>query len=266
MAYDIGDVVTLTLTVRDPATGDLANAGSAALVVTLPDATTASVTPTNPSTGSYVGAYTTTVAGRHPYQWTTSGANAGVLVDVFDVYDSTTVPIVSLSDLKRELNITSTTNDAELADYLRRATSILEQHTGRAFARQTRTETFDVIDGERTVLLAPPVISVTTVTNDTGTIASDGYNLNKRSGILTLDASGFAGGVAEVSVTYVCGYTQPPPGLVQAVLQQVRHMWETQRTTPGARRDDEWNPAQGYMIPNRVAEALRPYMVLGSGA
>lgn len=266
MSYDIGDVVTLTLTVRDPATDALVNASTASLVVTLPDATTASVTPTNPTTGSYVGLYTPTVAGRHPIQWVTTGTGAGVLNDVFDVNDPATLPIVSLSDLKRELNITATTSDAELADYLRRATSILEQHTGRAFARQTRVDSFDVATGERSVMLAPPVISVTSVVNDAVTLSSDAYDLNTRSGILTLDGTAFVGGTGEVTVTYVCGYTQPPPGLVHAVLMQVRHMWETQRTTPGARRDDEWNPAQGYMIPNRVAEALKPYMLLGAGA
>ncbi len=265
MAYDLGDIVTLTLTVKDPDTGALENATSASLVVTLPDATTASVTPTNPTTGSYVGTYTPSQVGRHLIRWVTTGTNAGSYNDVFDVYDNTSLPVVSLTDLKAEVNISATTSDEELRDFLRRATSILEARTGRAFARQTRVDTFDVNKRETTFMLAPPVIAVTSVVLDGTTLADTAYEVNTRTGILELEVSPTETIIGGLVVTYTAGWTQPPPAIKHAVVRQVAHMWENQRTTPGARRNpDEFTP--GYLIPNAVTEALAPYMVPGSAS
>ena len=50
MAYDLGDVATLAVQIKD-STGTLANAGALAATITLPDGTTTTPTVSNPSTG-----------------------------------------------------------------------------------------------------------------------------------------------------------------------------------------------------------------------
>jgi hypothetical protein len=84
VSYDLGDVISLAVTVRD-ADGDLADAGAMALTVTAPDASTASPAVTRASLGTYTADYAPTVAGRFTVQWTATGANAGVMVDAFEV-------------------------------------------------------------------------------------------------------------------------------------------------------------------------------------
>jgi hypothetical protein len=176
------------------------------------------------------------------------------------------VAVITLAEAKTELNITSSTSDAELTSYLARAEGVLENHCGRSFSSVTRTDTFDVYKHERFYTLRPPVTAITSVTLDVTALAATAYDYNGTSGVLEILVSPGYSLTGGLVVVYTTGYATAPDALKHAVLMQVRHMWETQRTTPGARRDDEWNPAQGYMIPNRVAEALRPYMVLGSAS
>lgn len=57
MAFDLGDVVTLSVTVRDEA-GAPANAGAVTATVTAPDGTTSATPVSNPSAGVYTSAYT----------------------------------------------------------------------------------------------------------------------------------------------------------------------------------------------------------------
>ena len=73
MAYDLGDVATLAVQIKD-STGTLANAGALAATITLPDGTTTTPTVSNPSTGNYQISYITTQLGRHGIRWVATGA------------------------------------------------------------------------------------------------------------------------------------------------------------------------------------------------
>lgn len=265
MPYDLGDVVPLRFTVK--VNGTNTNATSHLLTITLPDqSTVTSSSLTNGSAGVYDYDFATTQAGRHLVRFVTTGTGQGAYTDVFDVRESAPYPVVSLADVRAEVNASATTSDEELRAYLDRATSILETLCGRVFGRRTVIDTFDVAESDKTVFLKPPVVSVTSVVQDGVTLASTAYNFNPTNGILELDGITFAESeVGSVVVTYVAGWTIPPDAVEHAVLRQVAHMWENQRTTPGARRNpDEYTP--GYLIPNAVIEALRPYMVPGSAA
>jgi hypothetical protein len=265
MPYDLGDVVPLRFNVT--VNGTPTNATSHLLTITLPDQTTVtSSTLTNGTVGQYDYDLATTQAGRHLVRFVTTGTGQAAYTDVFDVRESTPYPVVSLADLRAEVNATATTSDEELRAYLDRATSILEAHCGRVFGRRTLVDTFDVAATDKVVFLRPPVISVTSVVQDGVTLASTSYNFNPTNGILELDGITFnESEVGSVVVTYVAGWTVPPDAVEHAVLRQVAHMWENQRTTPGARRDpNEFTPQ--YLIPNAVMEALRPFMVPGSAA
>lgn len=258
--YDLGDVVPLRFTVRD-ADGNLANAGSAQLTITLPDASTTTPVLSNSGTGLYDLDYLTTAVGRHQVRFVTTGTAAGAWTDVFDVRAAAAVPIVSLADVKRALDITSTTNDEELRDCLDRASSILEREYGRPLRKQTLVETHSPGVGRSSILLRPPVVSITSLLVDGVALAASDYDIDGDTGVLTI-AGRFDGTRGGVVVTYVAGYADPPGALKEAVIEQVRHMWDTQRTTPGA-REDTWNPGMAFEIPNRVREAMRDFRVAG---
>lgn len=265
MTYDIGDVIPLSVTVKN-SSGTPQNATSASYTITKPNGSTTSSGVLTGVSGVYDWDFTgADLEGLYGVRFVATGTNAIVVPDSFTVRSSTLAMIVSLADLKAELNITSTTSDEELRTYLDRATSIIESTIGRSIRRQTVTETLSVGSGEKYLLLTPPILSVTSVVDNGYTVASTAYQVDGARGTIYRD-QGFIGGPSQVVVTYVAGYAAPPAALQHAVLMQVAHMWETQRTTPGARRSDDWNPAQGYMVPNRVLEALRPFMMPGSAA
>lgn len=111
--YDIGDVVTLTCTVRDEA-GALADAEAITCTITLPDGTTTSPTPTHPSTGTYTATYTPAVAGRFAVKWLATGANAGAFADDFTVVAG--VPLLTRSHLEAHLQRTIAAADQASAD------------------------------------------------------------------------------------------------------------------------------------------------------
>lgn len=82
--YDIGDVVTLTTVIRD-LDGDLADAGTVACAVTLPDGTTTTPAVAHDGTGQYSAAVVCTLAGLHVVRWVATGANAGAFTTDFTV-------------------------------------------------------------------------------------------------------------------------------------------------------------------------------------
>jgi hypothetical protein len=130
---DLGDPLTLTLTVRDPDTGQLADATSVAAVVTLPDLTTSpALTVTHPSLGEYRAAYTPTVAGLHQVVWTASGANAGTHTESFGVSAAEPALPISLTEARRILGVgVDAARDELIRDDLRAALGHIERHTGQ---------------------------------------------------------------------------------------------------------------------------------------
>lgn len=264
MAFDLGDVVPLTVEIRDSA-GALANAGAVALTITLPDGTTASPAVSNPSTGRYQVDYTPATAGRYSVRWVATGANACAHTDAFDVAEATPPLIVSLRDTKTHLNmsLTTTTNDEELRGFVSAATDAVEFLIGPVVVR-TYTE---VIEGPRRVLTLAhtPVVSVTTiapvVTGGTTYLASD-VDVDTNTGVVRLLAGGtFSGGPWRV--TYKAGRTVIQGNIRLATLIIVQHMWRTQRGSQLATRSrdpDDYTdpiPGLGYSIPNRALELLQ---------
>lgn len=265
MIYDLGDVVALGIELRD-GDGTLANATAVTATFTLPDGTTSTGSVLNPSTGSYTVDWTPTMAGRHTVRWVATGSNAAAYTDTFDVRDTSDVPVVSVAEAKRHLNITVTTYDDELRRFLDVATDLCENYAGRALRRRSITETHD--GGKPSVLLRwSPVLSVTTATDD-GTAVTD-YLIEPESGVLWRDEDAsidWVGAKRGVSITYVAGYTSPPADVQQAVLEALRHLWTTQRGAMNARNPlggDEYASGTGWSLPRRVVELLEPYRMVG---
>lgn len=258
--YDLGDPVPLGVEVRNSA-GALANATAVTLTVTLPDGTTATPTVSNPSTGSYTATYTPAAAGRFTARWVATGTNACAYTTEFTVDDPALLSLVSLAEFKTHLNITATTSDDELRDTLTAATAAAEGWCNRALTRRSVTETYD--GGTHALRLRTPVaLSVTTVTENSVTVASTGWQLD--SGVVLRRLSGtspstWTAGVGVVSVTYATGVQGRDLDIARrGVLGIGKHLWDTQRGAMriGPRDDDQWVPGMGFAIPNRASQLL----------
>ncbi|MCB0251816.1 MAG: phage head-tail connector protein [Anaerolineae bacterium] len=82
----------------------------------------------------------------------------------------------TLADLKAELGETTTANDARLSRYIAQASADFEGATGRVFYPVTATKQWDVPrDACQLFLQYEDLLTLTTLSDDTGTIASDYY-------------------------------------------------------------------------------------------
>lgn len=128
-------------------------------------------------------------------------------------------PLATLDDVKRHLDITSTTNDGELQSLLDAAEEIVRREA-REFSSTTYTETLWV-DRGAVFLSHTPVTGVTSVTSYGETITGT-----------TFTASGYVGGLRgwrEVVVTYTAGRAVTSASAYVATLMVAGRLWETQR-------------------------------------
>lgn len=267
MPFDLGAVVPLGTTVKDSA-GALANAGAMALTITLPDATTVSVSPVTPtSTGVYAYDYTTGQAGRHAARWVATGVNAGAYTDQFDVREQTPPTILSLADAKTHLNLTTTTHDDEVRGWVESVTSGIE-HLAGVCVRRTVVEKHDVpAHGVHTLALRrTPVLSLTSLV----AVLSGGTSYT----VADLDVDGPTGIVSRLDgarlhgplrATYVAGRAVVPANLTAAGKIILQHLWRTQqgpgRPQMGVGDFDvtEQVPGFGYAIPHRALQLMEPH-------
>lgn len=275
--FDLGDVVPLTIDVRDAA-GNLANAGgTVTLTIGLPDGTSISPASTNPTAGRYQCDFVPTLPGRHAVRWVATGTNASAYSDVFDVRPSDPGYIVSLSDAKRFLQIpvTNTTDDEELREYIESTTQVIEFWRNESIVRRTVVDQADTfgftqptIDGfqvggsARNISLThSPVIAVTSVTRVDGTFTWDvsALDVDPDRGLITVITGPLFYGL--ISVVYVVGYSIVPANYTLAAKIIIGHLWSTQRqpSVGGgvfSNQTDSTPSGFGFAIPNRAAELL----------
>lgn len=260
--YDLGDIAPLSIVIRDE-TGVPTNAAAVVCTITLPDGTTVTPAPSNPTVGTYEVDYVTTMVGWHRLRWTSTGPTTA-FADVFNVRPATVGAIVSLTDARAQLNGVDTAKDEELRLYIDAATGLVEKHLGKSVVRRTRTERHWA--NGWVAINWPPVLTIDTVTAVDGSTTWDVNNLSvSDAGIITaLTGVGLSG---EVDVTYTAGMTVVPGDYYLATLIIVQHLWLTQRgrfgvTMPGG-QSPEPPMGMGYAIPNRAAALLgeRPPLV-----
>jgi uncharacterized phiE125 gp8 family phage protein len=198
---------------------------------------------------------------------------------------TSTIDLVTLSDLKTFLNMSATNNDAQLSSMITAASTMWVNRVGPVAGSPVFSERYD--GGVPTIHLKnTPVQSVTTVTevyfnttntltlhqpDDVSAFSALNYSIDLTTGLLTRRNYGivtnFADGVQNIHVTYVAGYSSTPEDVKHAVLLLVQHMWETQRgrmVMPNQRADaDSWNPAFGFTWPRRVEEIAQSYYTPG---
>ncbi|MCP3820067.1 hypothetical protein NLX86_18800 [Streptomyces sp. A3M-1-3] len=269
MAFDLGAVVPLGTTVKDSA-GVLANAGSMALTITLPDATTVAVSPVTPtSTGVYAYDYATVQAGRHTVRWVATGINAGAYTDSFDVSPAATSALLSLADAKKHLNIPASStsdDDDEIRGWLEATTRVVEHFVG-PIARRTVVETHRVGWVRALVLRQTPVIALTAVapvlTGGTTYAVAD-LDLDGETGVIVRKDGGALRG--PLRVTYTAGRLVVAANISHAARIILQHLWRTQRGSargPALAGGDDYAvtepiPGLGYAVPNRALELLQP--------
>lgn len=125
----------------------------------------------------------------------------------------------SLSQVKAHLNITSSTNDSEISDFLDSATELVNEI---AFASPVQTYTETLWADRGAVFLSHiPVVSVTSVVSAGETLT--GWTMYSYGAITDL------GGAREVTVVYTAGVVTPSARVHTAILMVVARLWETQR-------------------------------------
>lgn len=152
----VGSVVPLSWVNTDTA-GNAQDAATVTLTVTLPDRSTAVITPAHDGLGQYSAKYTTTQAGHHVILWQAADTNyPGAWADSFEVQATADLTIVSLMDAKEILRLTGTTDqDSLLQGFNADATRVAELYCGTVVTRQV-TEVVRS-QGREITLGRPPV-------------------------------------------------------------------------------------------------------------
>jgi len=186
--------------------------------------------------------------------------------------------IASLSEAKEYLNITDSSHDTELAQFIDAADPVIENIVGPVTSAQ-----FDEFyDGglSSIVLQHWPVISVETLTEYAGTVptvltvaatpdvvTASSYTIDKAAGIIYRVGIGvpnwFASGAGNVRVQYTAGRSSVPANIKLAALELIRHLYQSTQQSGrpafgGALEDQVWAPA-AFAVPTRVIELLEPY-------
>ncbi|WP_329214802.1 hypothetical protein OG352_05210 [Streptomyces sp. NBC_01485] len=261
MAYDLGDVVQLTVTVID-ASDDPADAGNMTLTIGLPDDTTVTVDPVASDTpGVYVHGYATVQAGRHTVRWLATGANAMAHTDVFDVREQLPVAIVSLARAKTQLEIpaSDTSKDEELRGFVSGATLAVERHLGFIVARRTFTERCTPDRYGDVLLSNVPVVSLVTVQTPDASQSWDTDDLQADPATGQVEVLAGPALRAGVDFTYRAGLAIVPEDYQLATLIIIEHLWETKRGAMGVSLggdNEPWMPGRGFAIPRRALELL----------
>ena len=273
----LGNAVALATTVTDPS-GTATDPATLTLVVTKPDATTDTFNIgalTHGGTGVYSYLYTPLASGFYRYQWTATvpSFSSDGLLEV----DAETATALTLVDAKRHLGVTETSHDAVIQDLVNAAVGVIEGLIG-PITPKTYTETYS--GGNYTIVLRhTPVISVTTVTENWGTInytltnqpvgqATDayGYDLeNPYSGTLARRTVGsfpfpFFAGEGNIAVTYVAGRSSVPPDVKLALIRQLRLLWADYQSGRTTGKQSQSGPLP--LVDPYIADLLGPHMLM----
>lgn len=264
MFVDLGDPMPLSVTVTDES-GALANAGSVALSITLPDGTIAGQDPVTPtSTGIYEFLYPTVQAGRHIARWVGTGANACAFRDVFVVDPAEGEAFIGLVDAKNHLKKNGqAADDEKLRGFIDGACDVISDRMGHI---SPATVTSDLCVRTGTVVLPErPVISIVSVVKLPGGVVipqadklagSTGWTLTSPEGVMTV--SGWCG---DVRVTYRAGRSPLPPKFRLAGLELIGHLWRVSQQNAGGGRpavsvDEVIVPGTTFALPYTVRQLL----------
>jgi hypothetical protein len=182
----------------------------------------------------------------------------------------TTPTPVTLDEFKAHLNKTGDVDNGELVWMLEAATEAVEgwHGIGPLVARQFNERV--QVECGHAVLTKTPVRSVTSLTRVTDGLEylTAALDVDEASGIVEGLSSRFQPG--KYMAVYDAGRDPVPVSLLEATLIIGKHLWESQRGPKSKLRggDDEsraqWAGA-GYLIPNRAAHLMQPFVSVPVG-
>lgn len=264
MPYDIADSVPLAWDVKDSSEA-LTNATTVVLTVTKPDGTTETPTVTNPpaSTGQYRVTYVPADAGRYVWRAVTTGPNTA-FQDVFEVREAASPSLLSLADAKAHLDLTSTTHDEEIREYLEAATEIVESYIGPVVRRSHTAR----LCGYRREIALPhtqvqSITSITVVRDGSTPVTLSDLSINTDAGVVTYK-NGSLFPYGDMDWVYVVGRSFVKANWTLAAKIIVKHNWETQLgNLPSIQGDSPGYVVSGagYLVPYRAISLLTPDQV-----
>jgi hypothetical protein len=258
--YDIGDAVKLSTVLKDD-TGSLTNTAGMSVTVTKPDGTSVSPAVTNTNAaGVYTAPVTVDQAGTWTYVWTASGTVVAVEPGQFTVR-AQTVYVVSLEELKAQLNRTDSADDVELRGYLASATRYVEWRSGGPIAVQTFTERH-FVTGPTITPRRRPLVSITSITPDFGqALDTSTYIADTDANQIMLYYTVLPGWH---TIVYRAGWAVPNENQKLAGMIVAQHLWDTQNGFAGRRNADDYvTTGLGFAVPRRAEQLLAPDEIAG---
>jgi hypothetical protein len=261
VTYVQGQRANLRTSVADQA--GTATDATVVLTITDPDGTVSTPTVNRTGTGQYNADVTFNQPGDWLRVWTTSGTVVSSDVDQVHVI-APSLRIVGLAEVKEHGNITSTASDRELLDFIGTAQQMIEDLVGPTVP-QTYTQTWTDTPKPALWLDQQPVLAVTSVT-EYGNVVDPGlYSVNTDGSISRVDRRCWYGtSLSPLAVVYRAGRAPIAEGIRWAAKELTVHLWRSTQAQRGgrARGDVTDLPAAGYGLPNRVREALEPFLLL----
>lgn len=164
--------------------------------------------------------------------------------------------LVSLADLKTELQITGSTDDAYYTSLILRGSQAVESYCQRIFAIEAIKEVFRFRWPERRVMVLPlsrhPVASIVSVKVDDGDLTADDYEVVSANGDL-YRLSGNARvcwGGCKIEVNYTAGYAAIPGPVQQGVFEVVKLQSASRTRDPSIRSESFIEGLYSYSLFN----------------
>lgn len=184
---------------------------------------------------------------------------------------------ITVADAKAQLNITDTSQDAELQGYVDAACDMVEERVGPVATTVITGEFVDLqgrtIYNELTtagtrgfVLRHRPVQSIQAIASaivSGVTYTPSDFVIDSATGMIRRADWGTIFG--PLTVDYTAGYTTPPAWAVLAAKVTVQSLWQTQRGPTGRRVPGADMPAAsgfGPIIPPMVEFLLEPHLIV----
>lgn len=170
------------------------------------------------------------------------------------VTPAASIALVSLADVKADLGLAATDDDALLTSWIGRVSSAIAQYCNRTLAVETVRDDvwferdpypWQVPGGvsplylSRWPVVASPAAVVTVL--DTVLVADDDYRLDAARGqIIRLDGRGMPAAWSSVptSITYAAGFAVIPPDIQDAAIRLVKGRWFARQRDPLLKRED----------------------------
>lgn len=154
--------------------------------------------------------------------------------------------LANIDTVKLELGITVATSDSLIKTAIDQQSVVAESYCKRVFAKETLIDSFRLTcRGWAPLSLSRwPVVSITSVVEDTTTLTAADYELDASAGMLwRLDGSDrrSSWSSAKIVVTFVAGYALPiglPRDIERAVTLMVKQAWFSARRDPLVKQEN----------------------------